>query len=488
MADLQTVAPFDILLDQAAKLIDEGRYQAASPLVSAARALAPDCPRLPILGARLSIQSNDLGKAANDLDIAIALAPLDVALLKCRSGLQQRVGDYEGAARDAAEAVFINPADHESKLLLGQAMMGLGRVLDSITCLADALEAEPTDPRCRQALATALDADGDFDAALRILDEGVGLCPSHLPMRNAAILLCMRRRDYASAARRAEQARISGIADASTFGMAGHALASLGEYGKAAAAFRDASKLCPEDENLRQLAAASEKNLNEKLTPASYIRAIFDGYADRFEGHVLSLHYRIPVTMRNLLLDHPKIFAGGTVGPVLDLGCGTGLVALALGGAGVGPFTGIDVAPGMLAHARAKGLYDELLQEDIITALSKEHRRWPLITAADVVCYFGALEELFRLARKSLVDDGWFMFSVERLDDSANPRSGAWSAVRHGRYAHTAHYVYETAWTTGFQILHNEQCVIRQEAGEEVPGLLVVARARPRYAMGPHDD
>ncbi len=487
MTGLQTVASFDTLVDRAARFLDDGRHRAASPLVSAARALAPEAPRIALLDARLRIQTNDLGKAANDLDAAIALTPLDAALFKCRSGLRQRVGDYEGAARDAAEAVFIDPADRESKLLLGQAMMGLGRISDSIGCFANALEAEPNDPRCRQALATALYDDGDPDAALRILDEGVALCPSHLPTRNAAILLCMRKRDYASAARRAEQARMSGIADASTFGMTGHALASLGEHDKAAAAFREASKLCPEDESLRVLAAASEKNPNEKHAAASYIRTIFDGYADRFENHILSLHYRIPVAIRNLLLDHPKISAGGNVGPVLDLGCGTGLVALALGGAPVGPFTGIDVAPGMLAHAKAKGLYDELVQEDVVTALANEHRRWPLITAADVVCYFGALEEIFRLAHKCLNDEGWFVFSVERLVDFANPRSDAWSAVRHGRYAHTDHYVYETAWMAGFQILHKEQCSIRQEAAEDVPGLLVVAQRASRDAIGQHD-
>ncbi|OIQ88681.1 methyltransferase domain protein [mine drainage metagenome] len=274
----------------------------------------------------------------------------------------------------------------------------------------------------------------------------------------------------------AQAAKMARIQFARDDSMAGHALASLGEHAKAAAAFREASKLCPEDEGLRELAAASQQTPNEGHAAASYIRSMFDGYADRFESHILSLRYRIPVAIRNLILDHPKIAAGGNVGPVLDLGCGTGLVALALGGAAVGPFTGIDLAPGMLAHAKAKGLYDTLVQEDVVTALSNEHRRWPLITAADVVCYFGALDEIFRLARKCLVDEGWFVFSVERLVDSANPRSDAWSAVRHGRYAHSDHYIFETVRTAGFKILHKEQCGIRQEAGGQVPGLLVVAQ------------
>jgi predicted TPR repeat methyltransferase len=43
---------------------------------------------------------------------------------------------------------------------------------------------------------------------------------------------------------------------------------------------------------------------------------------------------------------------------VLDLGCGTGFVALALSDLPVGPFTGIDLSPRMWSAARAKALYE----------------------------------------------------------------------------------------------------------------------------------
>ena len=53
-------------------------------------------------------------------------------------------------------------------------------------------------------------------------------------------------------------------------------------------------------------------------------------------------------------LRHPVIAAGERLGPVLDLGCGTGLVAVVLSDLSVGPLVGVDVSSRMLAQAAAK--------------------------------------------------------------------------------------------------------------------------------------
>ena len=55
---------------------------------------------------------------------------------------------------------------------------------------------------------------------------------------------------------------------------------------------------------------------NSKRAPEGYVRTVFDGYADRFEAHLVSLGYRIPGAIRTLLQAHPKIVAGLPVGPV----------------------------------------------------------------------------------------------------------------------------------------------------------------------------
>ncbi|MGB8622288.1 MAG: methyltransferase domain-containing protein, partial [Paracoccaceae bacterium] len=54
----------------------------------------------------------------------------------------------------------------------------------------------------------------------------------------------------------------------------------------------------------------------------------------------------------------------GCVGPVLDLGCGTGLSGEALRAAGYDVIDGTDLSADMLKEARAKGIYRKLWQTD----------------------------------------------------------------------------------------------------------------------------
>ena len=152
------------------------------------------------------------------------------------------------------------------------------------------------------------------------------------------------------------------------------------------------------------------------------------------------------------------------------------MVALAIGDLVAGPFTGVDLSPRMLAHARAKRLYTELREADIVTELAAQTERWPLIIAADVLCYFGALEELLALVHQRLEPGGWFVFSVEEIQPDhygVVPGNGDWALQRQGRYVHAEHYVYEAVCAAGFRVLRMDRPVIRQEAGADVPGLLL---------------
>jgi predicted TPR repeat methyltransferase/thioredoxin-like negative regulator of GroEL len=476
MDTILVTADADSLRDRAAQLIDAGRYEAARPLLAAARVLAPPSPEMTLIGARLALGSGAWEQALRELDGGIAEAPAHCGLRKCRADLRRRMGDREGSARDAAEAVVFDPADPQAKAILGAALLDLSRAGDAVACLAEAVAGAPANLDYRQALARALEKTGDPDTALLVLTDGIDLCPGSAAIRNAAILLCVRRRDFTQAVRFAEKARSVGIADACTFGLKGHALSSLGRHDEAAVAYQDALKLGPEDDYVRHLVVSSGAMTDSRRAPEGYVRAVFDGYADRFEQHLISLGYRIPGAIRTLLQAHPKIAAGLSVGPVLDLGCGTGLVALAIGDLPLGPFTGVDLSPRMLAHARAKQLYAELREADIVTDLAERPQRWPLIVAADVLCYFGALEEILAIVHQRLEANGWFVFSVEAMlpdHDGIVPGNGNWALHRQGRYTHAEHYVYEAVCAAGFRVSRIDRPIVRQEAGIDVPGLLL---------------
>ena len=475
MNTIHVTADADALLNRASQLIGAGRMAAARPLLAAAQALAPPSPELTLTGARLALASGAWEQAIQELDSGITAAPLHVGLRKLRADVRQKMGDIEGAARDAAEAVNADPADPQAKAILGATMLDLGRTDDAAACLAEAVAGAPRELDYREALASALEKGGNPDAALQVLTDGTDLCPTSVSMRNAAILLCVRWRDFIQAVRLAENARSCGIADACTFGLKGHALSSLGRHDEAAGAYQDALKLGPEDPYVRHLVVSSGAMPDSKRAPEGYIRTVFDGYADRFEAHLISLGYRIPAAIRTLLQTHPKIAAGLSLGPVLDIGCGTGMVALAIGDLPLGPFTGVDLSPRMLAHARVKRLYTELREGDIIADLTIHQQTWPLIVAADVLCYFGALEDLLAAVHTRLEPGGWFVFSVEQIladHDGVVPGNGNWALQRQGRYVHAEDYVYEAVCAVGFRVLRLDRPVVREEAGADVPGLL----------------
>lgn len=464
------------LMSRVEQLIEQGRPGAARPLLAAARGLAQPSSGLSLLAARLALSEGTFENAQADLDQAVSAEPDHSGLRKCRAELRRRLGDLDGAARDAAEAVILDSGDPTAKALLGELLLQLGRADDAVACLTEAVASAPREVVFREVLAQALTASGDMAGALETLLDGIRIVPGATATRNAAILLCIRRRDFVQAERLAEQARIDGLADASTFGLKGHALSGLGRQDEAAIAYNEALKLAPGDAHIRHLAAAAG---SAPKTPYDFVRTLFDDDADRFEAHIVELGYRVPGLIRR----HVIAFAAeASTGPVLDLGCGTGLVALALSDLALGPFTGVDLSPRMLERAREKALYATLREARLPAALREDTVMWRLILAADLLCYFGPLDDMLGAVRDRMRPGGRFIFTVEELladHDGTIPGNGDWALGRQGRYAHAARYVASTVDALGFRCLALERETLRYEAGGPVAGLLMVLE-RPR--------
>lgn len=474
MDGLTAIPDLDRLAARTAELIDAGRFSAAHPLLAAIGRLAPPSARTAELTVALALKEGRLAAARDGLDGAVAAWPDNPSLRKYRAEVRRQLGDAIGAASDAAEAVLLDRDDPDAKAILGVLLLGLGHAEDARACLAEAVRARPNNPLFRAALADALAGCGQADAAVAALADGIGCVPADIGLRNAAVLLALRLRRFEEAIELAESARRDGVVDTCLFGMKGHALSSLGRHDEAAGAYAEAIKLAPDDPYVRHLVAASGALPAADRAPAEYIRAVFDGYAEQFETHLISLGYRIPGLLRAALLRNATIAAGERLGPVLDLGCGTGLMAVALLDLAVGPITGIDLSPRMLAAATAKKLYAELREDDILRALDADSARWPVVVAADVFCYFGAIEPLIAAVSRRLAPGGLFLFSVETPRGPASPPQG-WQLDRLGRYSHAPDYVRRSAEAAGLTIREMKPDTLRQEAGAPVPGLLVVA-------------
>lgn len=94
--------------------------------------------------------------------------------------------------------------------------------------------------------------------------------------------------------------------------------------------------------------------------------AIYDEWARSYETDLLDdFGYVSPTTAARAL----AAAASGTTRPVLDVGCGTGLVGAALHGLGFTRIDGVDYSAGMLEQARAKGCYRSLVHADLTAPL-----------------------------------------------------------------------------------------------------------------------
>jgi predicted TPR repeat methyltransferase len=203
-----------------------------------------------------------------------------------------------------------------------------------------------------------------------------------------------------------------------------------------------------------------------------YVRRLFDQHAPDFDTALVErLEYRGPA----LLLEAVRAIKGMPLwlGSMLDLGCGTGL-----GGAAFRPscdwLVGVDISPGMIEQARAKGLYDRLVVSDLLEFLVAESgASHHLALAADVFVYCSDLAPIAIAIAKVLVPGGLFAFTVETHDDPGVRLQGTL------RYAHSPAHVRQAIAAAGLELRQLVAASTRNEKGAPVSGLLVVASTPP---------
>lgn len=154
------------------------------------------------------------------------------------------------------------------------------------------------------------------------------------------------------------------------------------------------------------------------------VARIYDEWANTYDAEMAAAGYRHPSICLALLARHLPRGAG----PLLDAGAGTGLIGEWLGILGYGPVEGLDVSAGMLAVAKAKGVYAALHQAALGDELPFESGQFAGIVSTGVFTtgHVGAeaLPELIRvcskggvivLTVKDAIWEGGFQAAVARL-------------------------------------------------------------------------
>lgn len=248
----------------------------------------------------------------------------------------------------------------------------------------------------------------------------------------------------------------------------GEAREALGDKAGAVAAFEKARAADPRDTHGATVRLARLGALPPVAMPIGYIQSLFDGYAPKFEESLAGrLGYRGP---QILLEAVQRVAPASRFAAALDLGCGTGLAGETFRPL-CGSLTGVDLSSGMLALARDKKVYDLLAEAEAMTYLrAVPAGSLDLMIAADVFIYFHELLQVGAPASRALKPGGLLVFSVETHDgDGVILRDTL-------RYAHAPAHVREAMTAGGLELVMMEQAWARREKGDEVPGLVVVAR------------
>jgi len=311
--------------------------------------------------------------------------------------------------------------------------------------------------------------DGALDEAAEVYKRILEIDPDYQPAVHSLGIIHYDQDDYGPAVDYMQRALALDPDDVyvhSNLGKSLYGMVHMGERTKAETIARDWMRQYPKNRiALHMGAAVTGDSLPDRANDA-YVAQTFDEFADTFDEKLEELDYKAPGLLTAALKRHVE----GKGLRILDAGCGTGLCAPLLAPL-ARRLEGIDLSEEMLALARKRKLYKRLDKAELTDALATRQGRYDVIAAADVLCYFGALEAIFKAMRKALTKGGLLALTLE-TDDLPSP----FHLNISGRYAHDTAYVETALAEAGFKILEQKAETLRTEYAEPVSGLVLVAR------------
>lgn len=447
-------------------LLQSARHEEAAALLEP---LARSSPERVDVAVNLSVALRNCGRSEEALEVArraSSLAPQHLSAWNALGLAALQLDRAEEACAAFENGLRLAPAHPALTLHHAHALRRLGRHVEAGAAYEGMVTANPALVEGWRGLGQTQAALGHADAALRSRARARQLAPhdQEIALEHAvALLQAGRVHDAVQGLQQATQANGD---DAQAWAWLGRAHLKQGDLSQARTAFEHAHALDPRDATIAHLHAASSGTLPEDVE-SEYIRRLFDDFADRFEDTLVGhLAYDTPQRMKEFLRRH----AADSASTVLDLGCGTGLMAQQL--ARSGRFVdGVDLSSRMLARAREKRIYRALHEAEAGAFLRGTSAQWELMVAVDVLNYLPDLRPLFAAAWPRVASAGSFAFTIER---SGGNRTELQAVT--ARYRHVVENVVAELDDAGFVDVVHEDVVLRMESGQPVAGALMLAR------------
>jgi predicted TPR repeat methyltransferase len=385
--------------------------------------------------------------------------------------LKHQQGDDGAAVELIEKAIALAPHYADAHNNLGNIHNKAGKAERSAECYRRALALNPDNISARNNLGLALKDLGRFDEAVLEFRRAIELMPDnaefHHNLGNVLTKLC-RFKDAAAAYQRSIELRPYRSSEYENLCRKLYLLRAFDDGLRVVHQWLEHDPANPLA--LHRLAAFTGENVPERAS-AEYVRLTFDGFADSFDLVLKGLEYRAP-DLAGAALSNVAGVAEAKL-DVLDAGCGTGLCASHLK-----PYArslvGVDLSARMLERARARNLYDKLVQRELTEYMSRRREAFDAIVSADTLVYFGDLAPVFQAVAGALRPAGWLVFTVEKAEQAQ--ADAGYRINPHGRYSHTAGYIGRALGAAGLEIHCRDAAILRYEGGLPVEGLVVTAR------------
>lgn len=421
--------------------------------------------RLAAIEAR--IRAGELKQADAALDEMRAIAPGDVRVCLAEASLARAQHDPHREIAALERAVSLTPRWPAAHVELARALARHDRHEAALAAVEKAVEFAPADMGVLELAVAIANQAGVHARAESHLRAALALRPGNVSIERALADCLYTMRRYAEA--EAVYRRLLALSPdgRGLWVQLGQCLIGLDRKHEAAEVLAQASTLAPDDPMIRFHLSRARGETPASM-PNRIVQALFDDYSGRFDRHLAGgLKYRVPRRVAEIVrARHPERNVD-----VLDLGCGTGLTGVYLGGVG-GALVGVDLSAGMIERARRHGIYTRLHHGDLRDELGgSAAASYDYVIANDVFIYVGDLTAVIPAAYRVLRSAGALIFSCEL----ASADEGDLSLRESMRYAHAQHYVERLCRAAGFAGIGIEHLELRAEGLVPMPGFIVVA-------------
>lgn len=411
-------------------------YLAARPYLEWCQQQKPDEVAVLFQLATLHCQLEQEVEARAYFEAVLQLEPYHLEALNNYGVVSLRAKDYDKAIHCFATAMRIDSDHLPSRANLAQVLLQAGRYVEARDYFEQYLQRAPTDLNARYNAGVVALLLADRAAALEQFQAVLVEAPD-----NVASLLNL-------AAMALQQQETSN---------------AIGYYQRVL-------NVEPAQPIATYMLAALLRQDTPQKAPAAYVSALFDQYATHFDRHLSgALQYQTPQHLRQL---YDRLTQGEPLARLLDLGCGTGLSGAAFADV-ASLMIGVDLSEAMLAKARDKQLYRDLLCQDMVSYLQQAGEGFDAMIAADVLVYLGDLSDFFEQAALRLNDQGWLLCSLEVAKTEA-----PFELTQNGRFQHALSYIRQLAQAAGLHVVRHEKATLRLQEGEAVAGQIIALQKR----------